>query len=281
MRFSQRIGQRPASKKLQLEEIDSDLRNSLWNVYTTKVTEQLGYKEFTSFKRLLWISYFKKPVDYVPDSDSQARDIIRDYFFKCDWYDVYDFIEFVANIDSRNIPFDQDLFKEYSNYILEREYSAYRFIDNQIVPISNTEEVKELEAVINNTDKYSALSGANIHIKNSIDKISDKKNPDYRNSIKESISAVESVAKSISDNKKDSLAGALDKIKSKTNIHSALERGFKQIYGYTSDSEGIRHALMDEDEPSFEDAKFMLVSCSAFVNYLIAKAEKNSITLNK
>jgi len=44
------------------------------------------------------------------------------------------------------------------------------------------------------------------------------------------------------------------------------------LYGYTSDSGGIRHALSDEDvTPTFEDAKFMLVSCSAFINYLKAK----------
>jgi hypothetical protein len=51
------------------------------------------------------------------------------------------------------------------------------------------------------------------------------------------------------------------------------------MYGYTSDAQGIRHALMDEPNLSFEDAKFMLVSCSAFVNYLIAKAAKAGISL--
>ncbi|OFX35672.1 MAG: hypothetical protein A2X08_12530 [Bacteroidetes bacterium GWA2_32_17] len=125
------------------------------------------------------------------------------------------------------------------------------------------------------------MRGANIHLKNSLDKISEKTNPDYRNSIKESISAVECVAKKISDNKNDSLGGALDKIKGKTKIHPALERGFKQIYGYTSDSDGIRHALEAETNCDFEDAKFMLVSCSAFINYLVSKANKANIILDK
>lgn len=31
---------------------------------------------------------------------------------------------------------------------------------------------------------------------------------------------------------------------------------------------------MEESNLAFEDAKFMLVSCSAFVNYLVAKAAK-------
>jgi hypothetical protein len=47
------------------------------------------------------------------------------------------------------------------------------------------------------------------------------------------------------------------------------------LYGYTSDTHGIRHALKDDSQPNAEDAKFMLVSCSAFVNYLVEKAQKN------
>jgi hypothetical protein len=46
------------------------------------------------------------------------------------------------------------------------------------------------------------------------------------------------------------------------------------MYGYTSDADGIRHALLDQPSLSFEDAKFMLVSCSAFANYLVAKDAK-------
>ncbi|AYM99371.1 hypothetical protein [Chryseobacterium sp. 3008163] len=76
------------------------------------------------------------------------------------------------------------------------------------------------------------------------------------------------------------MGGALDKIKGKLKIHSALERGFKQIYGYTSDTDGIRHALTEDNNCDFEDAKFMLVSCSAFINYLVIKADKAGITFN-
>jgi len=66
----------------------------------------------------------------------------------------------------------------------------------------------------------------------------------------------------------------LKKIKDKIGLHPALEKGFGAIYGYTSDQGGIRHAMIDESTCDFEDAKYMLVSCSAFVNYLIMKANK-------
>ena len=49
------------------------------------------------------------------------------------------------------------------------------------------------------------------------------------------------------------------------------------IYGYTSDEDGIRHSMLELPKINFEDAKYMLVSCSAFINYLKSKASKAGI----
>lgn len=54
-------------------------------------------------------------------------------------------------------------------------------------------------------------------------------------------------------------------------IHGAMRSAFSQLYGYTSDANGIRHGGIDFTNAPAEDAKYMLVSCSAFVNYLIEK----------
>ena len=62
-------------------------------------------------------------------------------------------------------------------------------------------------------------------------------------------------------------------------LHGALKKGFSSLYGYTSDADGIRHALLDESTTNFEDAKFMLVACSGFINYLIAKCSRVGIKL--
>ena len=52
-------------------------------------------------------------------------------------------------------------------------------------------------------------------------------------------------------------------------------KAFNMLYGYTSDANGIRHAgNIGGPSSTFEEAKFMLVSCSAFVNYLIAVSAK-------
>ena len=67
---------------------------------------------------------------------------------------------------------------------------------------------------------------------------------------------------------------ALKLIEDTVGLHPALKKGFSSIYGYTSDEGGIRHAMIDDNPCEFDDAKYMLVSCSAFVNYLIMKASK-------
>ena len=51
------------------------------------------------------------------------------------------------------------------------------------------------------------------------------------------------------------------------------------MYGWTSDAEGIRHGLQDEPDLGFEDAKYMLVACSGFINYLLEKAKKAGLDL--
>ena len=95
----------------------------------------------------------------------------------------------------------------------------------------------------------------------------------YRNSIKESISAVESAC-NITTGSKATLGQALKALDDKTKVHPALRNAFSSLYGYTSDADGIRHGLLEEANLDFADAKFMLVVCSAFTNYLRSKASK-------
>jgi hypothetical protein len=115
------------------------------------------------------------------------------------------------------------------------------------------------------------------HIRAALACLSDRENPNYRNAIKESISAVESVCKLVGGEK--TLGAALKAIRDKIQLHPALEKGFNALYGYTSDEGGIRHALLAESTVDSTDARFMLVACSAFVNFIIAKASGAEIKI--
>jgi uncharacterized protein with PIN domain len=225
--------------------------------------------------RSIWLNYFKQPVDTLPRGWAQTYDFLRKYFFACLWYEAYDFLEFVPSNYLASYSNENAEFRDYCNRILEREVSAFRFVGDKLTQITSEEEIAAVEEAMSAADSLRPVS---LHIKTALGFLADRKSPDYRNSIKESISAVEAACKLITNDEKATLDGAIKKFKSKVGLHAALEKAFISMYGYTNDAEGIRHALMEEPTLTFEDAKFMLVSCSAFVNYLTAKSARKRTT---
>ena len=281
MKFSEREGITKPKVGLQIDSIDNDLRNRLWNAVYLLYLEPYCYPAYLDdklfeFLKALWHSYFKKPADAI-DKVNYENTIhtVKLYFLNRQWYEVYDIIEFFAN----NFP-DQTInahFIKESNAILETELSGYRFVGKLICPISSKVEIAEIEAAM-----ASPLKSVNMHLDNALRLLADKESPDYRNSIKESISSVEAICKVIANNQNTTLGEALNIIEreSKIPLHADLKKAFSSLYHYTSDADGIRHALKDEKvNAGFDEAKFMLVACSAFVNYLIAKAAKASVEI--
>ncbi|MGC1370799.1 MAG: hypothetical protein WA824_01560 [Candidatus Sulfotelmatobacter sp.] len=59
-------------------------------------------------------------------------------------------------------------------------------------------------------------------------------------------------------------------------LHPALGKAFSSLYGYTSDEDGIRHAIMEQQDIGFDEAKFFLVVCSAFANFVRSKVQSKS-----
>lgn len=114
---------------------------------------------------------------------------------------------------------------------------------------------------------YDNVSG---HLVKATTFLADRDMPDYENSIKESISAVEAMCVVLLG-KGATLGAALKQLEDKgIKIHPSMKSAFEKLYGYTSDAAGIRHAgNIGGPNSTFEEAKFMLVSCSAFVNYLL------------
>ena len=152
------------------------------------------------------------------------------------------------------------------NSTFERLDFAYRVVDDIIVEITDQEEIAAIEKA------GTSSSPVKIHFSEALKLLSNREAPDYRNSIKESISAVESLCREITG--ESTLGAALKSLeKNGLVIPRFLLDGIEKLYVYTNDSNtGIRHALMDGKElPGFEEAKYMLVSCSAFVNYIQGK----------
>lgn len=278
--FSQRKGFKPIRKIIQKNDVDEVLRNRLWNIIYSIYWKELlndyqtGDWIFSDFIDKMWDIHFEKSFDVRPQSYHDVYNEIRYSFFEHIWHYVYDLLEYFVNY----YPVEEinKIFIEKCNIVLKEELSAYRFVDKFITEITSEEEIIEIEEALK-----TPLNGVITHLNTALRLLSDKKSPDYRNSIKESISSVEAICNIITKEKNDTLGQALKKIEKIIPIHGALKEAFSNLYGYTSNAEGIRHALMDEPDLYFEDAKFMLVSCSAFINYLVSKASKTGIKLKK
>jgi hypothetical protein len=282
MLFSQRKGIKPVKEIIQIDSVDDDLRNCLWNALTVfywrdaEDEHSFHGDDIDELCEKLWHSYFKRSIDALDSDWTEVWGELKGYFFRCAWNEVYDFIEFIANNFSEKSGHINADFMIFCNKVLERELSAYRFVDGKITEITSEEEIKEIEEAMQSSMPLKPVKN---HLKRALELLADRKAPDYRNSIKESISAVESLCNLITKKSKTTLGQALKELEGKVKLHAALKSSFSSLYGYTNDAEGIRHALLDEPSLSFEDAKFMLVSCSSFINYLVVKSAKAEIKL--
>jgi hypothetical protein len=118
-----------------------------------------------------------------------------------------------------------------------------------------------------------SLEGVHAHLAKSLDALAQKPQPDYHNAIKDAILAVEATARLIGGREGDGLDRPLTALAEKIGIHPAMKKAFLSLYGFTSSPEGIRHAMLEQSNVGFDEARFIIVACSAFVNFVIAKAE--------
>lgn len=269
--FSQRMWIEP-QPFLQKDSVSEKLKNKLWNTLLD-ILEWLSEQNswdfdysidnnfIIDFSNQFWLKW-----DTIPSEERKFKEFLWIEIFSS-WNKIYDYIEILFRWQDI-IEFDKKIKLNEINRVLKEENSAYRISEEGLVlPISNEEELEAVNEA--STIKYTPV---NEHIQKAISLF--KKEPaDYANSIKESISAVEALCQIIIDDEKATLGKAIKKLKEKgVIIPPALEGAFEKLYGYTSNEWGIRHALSEGDTPpTFDNAKYMLVSCSAFVNYLISK----------
>lgn len=245
--------------KLQKGSLEDGTRNLLWNILW-RLREHLHGDNFFKFAELIWCDYLKNCSDEFPykhtiGSSYADYSFLKNIILNGEWYQVFDILELASYYGGTN-------FKKSVNSVLERENCVYRFIDKFITEITSDVEVQDVEDAVNSSNKNTRT-----HLKKALEHLSDRQNPDYRNSIKESISSVEALCRNITG--ESTLDRALNKLESKGVVfNSQLKQGLEKIYYYTNGEDGIRHALMDAEDITKADAKFMLVMCSAFINYI-------------
>ena len=97
--------------------------------------------------------------------------------------------------------------------------------------------------------------------------------PDYENSIKESISAVESCLMVLLDQP----TGTLGKLIKQANLDPDIERLISHAYGFASNKAFVRHGGTCESSLTKAEAEFFLEFSASSIIYIAAKLQPNAI----
>src|SRR5207253_3347529 len=147
-------------------------------------------------------------------------------FKKMPWDRVYDVLEYVVEgaeyiTNGRVKPAGA---RSGANFVLEREHSGFRFMGDKLTRVMHPTEAAEVERARSRATA-SGLDGVRQQIDQALALFGKRPEPDYRNAIKEAISAVEGVVKLIEGVRGGGLKGALDSLAKRVEMHPALREG--------------------------------------------------------
>ncbi|MYI05820.1 MAG: hypothetical protein F4059_00470 [Gemmatimonadetes bacterium] len=305
--FSQASGYEEIPGPLRLGELPKEARTKIWNVFYENLDQSvdrdlMGYPYLISPWRdimsALQSDYFGLPLDkwdtHLHQTASRFRQVrftdtpkggegqfvgqiaseLKHYIDNTrEFNKVFDLIYFVMR--HPDCPFEfVDAMKEAFEFA-RLAYVIDKSPPPTIFPAATQEEgeaiLESLQAL-----RKAGLTGGTEHLRNASESINDG---DWAESIKESIHAFESVARTLAPKAKR-LEQVLKSIEKDGALHRALKDAFVKLYGFASDEPGIRHALLNGDgtDVGMDEAVFMLGACASFSSYLWRKHLANMDT---
>ena len=276
--FSQVHGLAEMPTQLVHKQLSRELRAHLWRVIYPSMlscrTVKVQRYVLTGRWMTLLIDYHVEVnhafVDDVTNGFEKNIEFVKELIQKGPYNKIFDFLQFFL----RKAYLFDDL-REDIEYVLIDCRSAYRLVDGDtIVPLGSEQEMATVVKAFSDL-QATEFNGARAHLKSAAHALT---SGNFSDSIRESIHAVDGVARSLAPSARD-LAPALSALRDKGYIHPAMRDGFAKLYGYTSDEKGVRHALIEDanSKVTETDAIYMLGSCAAFVSYLIGKSREFGI----
>jgi hypothetical protein len=270
--FLQAEGAEPLPSQLALREVSQELAAKIWLVLygslnATKVTMDYSPNRIgTAWREILSDWFVNHEHGFADEFTSELPAwtvVLKAKIASRRYLDVFEFLQFVLR--HRNAPSAviQGIAKA-----LADSRAAYFITDRTIYPKASETEGQVLEDALSRL-RHAEYGGARLHLATAATLLSQG---DYAGSVRESASAVESIARTI-EPEADKLSTALAKLQSSGRVHNGLRAAMNSLYGYASDEEGVRHSLVFQgasmvDEP---DAIFMLGACASFITFVIRK----------
>lgn len=278
--FSKRNGYVPIIPAFQSGVIPQKVRTWFWNFLIK--ANQVGvftdhtHREKTSLSYHLWEHFFEERIDHF--DQKKLWQVLDKLVHKEDVsHQVIDLIEKV--IFRTELTDSMLILKGYQELetILEDENTSYRVVDGMVVEVGSSAEAAAIQEACG-----CPFDAPKKHIHAALKALKDGEDDAIRTSIKESISAVEAALEELVGVRCKSIDAYLkeaEKRKINIELHACFQKGLGNFYSYTSDANGIRHALNEDGAvPTRNDALFMVTICSAAVSMLLrAKAASSGI----
>lgn len=270
--FSYAQGLKPFPRPLELGELNEEARIDFWNAFYSADQRFLSSHRVADSpwrKIIRWADsrYFRQALDEFSNDRSFIYPRYKRYLMEQPYNEVFDLLLFFMRHPNCPVIFTAEI-----KYAIEANQLAY-VLDGAdpvtIFPATTPEEGKALIESVQQLDDY-GLDGSRQHLMQSSAFINQG---EWAQSVHESISAVESAARRIAPGS-NTLGAALNQLRSDGLLeHRALEQGLSNLYGYTSDEQGVRHSLLDHDQSNVgqDEAVFMLGACASFTSYLWRK----------
>jgi hypothetical protein len=273
MPFSQRTGLEPIPPQLKLGEVSAELRRLLYYYISLEIDRESYATPYAVVFNEVWgrvamdlhVLFFKQLADTFKHGPYDTKQRLSVFIQRAaDIGELFNLVEFFV----RHPRCSRELKRELADAFVTAR-AAYRIFDDKYIAAIGTEEqaaaferaIADAE-VKNATAARKQLIAAGVALRNS----------DWADSVRESIHAVEAMAVRLAPGT-DTLGAALKVLEQRGYLHGGLKKAFASLYGYSSDEEGVRHALVFGNEAKVDeaDALFMLGACASFVSYLLAR----------
>ncbi len=268
--FSQRNGYRPVPPQLRLEEVSDQQRRLVDYHITEEITRNTNHRsefseEWERVAKELHVRFFEWQFGDFRNYPVRFNEKLSNFILRNNkFFGIFDLIEFLCNQDNCS---DQ-LKRELSRSFVESR-SAYRMVDlKTIVAVGNEELANTYLGALDQTSIHEA-KGGRVHLINAGKLIKDG---NYSDSVRESIEAVEAVAKKLVP-KSSTLGDALKTLSKRHSWNAQLRVAIQKLYAYTNAEKGIRHSLVSEEKANVDeaDALFMLGVCASLVTFLLLR----------
>lgn len=268
--FSQAQGYEELPRRLEVGELPEPARVHIWNVFYAHLAKSYRTgldKDWEDIFREVHLWHDNRPLIEWDGRFEEVCDLVESRILGEPFNKVFDFVQFV--MQRTECP---KSFIESMSTVFELCGLAYTITTEGVPTIVPAVTEAEGAAIVRSLYELRSaeLGGSVTHLEKSALYLN---KGDWAGSVRESIHAVESVARLVVPNNADTLSQALNSSIWGATLHPNFVEALKNLYWYTSDEQGVRHALLEREVASVgkDEAIFMLGACASFASYLWRK----------